>query len=127
YSNLADKPNATSSQRMNIIKDSAKEIGPAILIAVLTTVVTFVPVFALEGAEGKLFVPLAWAKTLAMLGAVFVAIVLTPVLSIFMLKGELKPIEKNKVSRIIVNTYKPLLNWVLEHRKKFILAPVFAC
>ncbi len=127
YSHLAENPQSKGEQRVKIIMNSAKEIGPAILTAVLTTIITFIPVFALEGSEGKLFVPLAWAKTLAMLGAVFVAIVLTPVLSIFMLKGELKPIEKNKVSKKIVDIYKPLLNWILEHRKKFIAAPVIAC
>lgn len=127
YSHLAENPTGSSKERIAIIQKSAKEIGPAILTAVLTTVVTFIPVFALEGAEGKLFGPLAWAKTLAMLGAVFVAIVLIPVLSIFMLKGELKPIEKNKISKKIVDTYQPLLNWVLENRKKFILAPFILC
>ena len=127
YSHLAENPNASGEDRIKNIRNSAKEIGPAILTAVLTTVITFVPVFALEGSEGKLFIPLAWAKTLAMLGAVFVAIVLTPVLSIFMLKGELKPIEKNKVSKKIVDTYKPLLNWVLENRKRFIAAPLITC
>ncbi len=127
YSHLAENPGASNQDRILIIKNSAKEIGPAILTAVLTTIVTFVPVFALEGAEGKLFVPLAWAKTLAMLGAVFVAIVLTPVLSIYMLKGKLKPIEKNRVSKKIVDIYKPLLAWVLENRKAFIAAPVLVC
>lgn len=124
YSHLADNPTNDPKQRTRIISESAKEIGPAILTAVLTTVVTFIPVFALEGAEGKLFVPLAWAKTLAMLGAVFVAIVLIPVLSIFFLKGELRPIEQNKVSKKIVDFYKPALNWVLDNRKKFIAMPV---
>jgi Cu(I)/Ag(I) efflux system membrane protein CusA/SilA len=124
YSHLADNPADDPKKRIQIISDSAKEIGPAILTAVLTTVVTFIPVFALEGAEGKLFGPLAWAKTLAMLGAVFVAIVLIPVLSIFFLKGELKPIEENKVSKKIVDLYRPALNWVLDNRKKFIAMPV---
>lgn len=127
YSHLAQKEQLSSKERVEIICESAKEIGPAILTAVLTTVVTFVPVFALDGAEGKLFGPLAWAKTLAMLGAVFVAIVLLPVLSIYMLKGKLVPMERNKVSRSIVNIYSPLLNWVLEHRKVFLLAPLVTC
>ncbi len=129
YSHLAENPNAADDvkERIRIVGESAKEIGPAILTAVLTTVVTFIPVFALEGAEGKLFGPLAWAKTLAMLGAVFVAIVLTPVLSIYMLKGELKPIEKNTVSRKIVSFYRPLLSWVLEHRSTFMIAPLLLC
>lgn len=127
YSHLAQKEQLSSKERVEIICESAKEIGPAILTAVLTTVVTFVPVFALDGAEGKLFGPLAWAKTLAMLGAVFVAIVLLPVLSIYMLKGKLVPMERNKVSRSIMNIYSPLLNWVLEHRKVFLLAPLLTC
>jgi Cu(I)/Ag(I) efflux system membrane protein CusA/SilA len=126
YSHLAENPLARGKDRIKIISDSAKEIGPAILTAVLTTIVTFLPVFALEGAEGKLFGPLAWAKTLAMLGSVLVAIILVPVLSIFMLKGELKPLKKNKVSRKILDIYKPALDWVLTHRKKFILAPTIA-
>lgn len=129
YSHLAENPNAATNldERIRVIRHSAKEIGPAILTAVLTTVVTFIPVFALEGAEGKLFGPLAWAKTLAMLGAVFVAIVLTPVLSIYLLGGKLKPLEGNRVSRGIVNLYQPALNWILEHRKIFLMAPVLIC
>ena len=90
-----------------------------------TTVITFLPVFALEGSEGKLFGPLAWAKTLAMLGAVAVAIILLPALSAFLLKGELPPIEKNKVSTLIVQKYRPILNWLLDHRKLFFIFPMF--
>jgi Cu(I)/Ag(I) efflux system membrane protein CusA/SilA len=127
YSHLANNPNSNGKERIDIIKKSAKEVGPSILTAVLTTVVTFIPVFALEGAEGKLFVPLAWTKTLAMLGSVFVAIILIPVLSIFMLKGNLRPIEKNKMSKKIINIYEVLLNWILENRKKFILIPIILC
>ncbi|MDA8793054.1 CusA/CzcA family heavy metal efflux RND transporter [Bacteriovoracaceae bacterium] len=127
YSHLAENHLVKGKERVQIILNSAKEMGPAIFTAVLTTIITFIPVFALEGAEGKLFIPLAWAKTLAMLGAVFVALVLIPVLSIFMLKGELKPIEKNKVSQKIVGLYRPLLDWVLEHRKLFLLMPLLTC
>jgi Cu(I)/Ag(I) efflux system membrane protein CusA/SilA len=126
YSHLANEKDLKTSARIKIIANSAKEIGPAILTAVLTTIITFIPVFALEGAEGKLFVPLAWAKTLAMLGSVFVAIVLVPVLAIFFLKGELKPIEENKVSKKIVDIYTPMLEWVLNHRKQFLFAPLIA-
>jgi Cu(I)/Ag(I) efflux system membrane protein CusA/SilA len=123
YSHLADRPDASKSERIEIIVKSAREVGPAILTAVATTIVTFLPVFGLEGSEGKLFGPLAWAKTLAMFGSVVVAIILVPALSVYLLKGELKPIEKNKVSRFIVDTYRPSLNWMLEHRKLFVLFP----
>jgi Cu(I)/Ag(I) efflux system membrane protein CusA/SilA len=123
YSHLADKPKASKSERIEIIIKSAREVGPAILIAVATTIVTFLPVFGLEGSEGKLFGPLAWAKTLAMFGSVIVAIILVPALSTYLLKGKLKPIEKNKVSHLIIRTYKPALNWMLENRKIFIIFP----
>ena len=82
YSHLSEKPDASKSERVEIIVKSAREVGPAILTAVMTTIVTFLPVFGLEGSEGKLFGPLAWAKTLAMFGSVVVAIILVPALSL---------------------------------------------
>ncbi|MDB9787083.1 CusA/CzcA family heavy metal efflux RND transporter, partial [Bacteriovoracaceae bacterium] len=123
YSHLAQNPNSSHKDRINIIINSAREVGPAIITAVSTTIITFLPVFGLEGSEGKLFIPLAWAKTLAMLGSVIVAIILVPTLSTFMLKGRLKPIEKSKVSTFILSKYRPLLSWMLEHRKLFLVFP----
>ncbi|MBT7608451.1 MAG: efflux RND transporter permease subunit [Bacteriovoracaceae bacterium] len=123
YSHLAINPNASSKERIEVIISSAREVGPAILIAVLTTVITFLPVFALEGAEGKLFIPLAWAKTFAMLGSVIVAIILVPALSVFLLKENLKPMGENKFSVFIITKYKLALSWVLDHRKEFLIAP----
>lgn len=124
YSNLSENPNASKKERIEIIVKSAREVGPAILTAVSTTIVTFLPVFGLEGSEGKLFGPLAWAKTLAMFGSVLVAIILVPALSAYFLKGELKPLAKNRVSSFIIKSYKPSLNWMLEHRKVFLVVPV---
>lgn len=124
YSKLADSSGKNRKHRVQLIIDSAKEVGPAILIAALTTILSFLPVFALEEAEGKLFIPLAWAKTLAMFGSLIVAITLIPALSVFFLKGNLKPIRKNFVSRSILRGYRPLLSFVLEHRFLFLLAPI---
>lgn len=123
YSHLANSPNVSKKERIEIVVKSAREVGPAIFTAVLTTIITFLPVFGLEGSEGKLFGPLAWAKTLAMLGSVLVAIILVPALSTYMLKGNLKPIEKNKVSTFIINNYKPTLSWMLDNRKIFVMFP----
>jgi len=120
YSGLSTNP----KDRVASIIRSAKEVGPAIITAVMTTIVTFLPVFALQGAEGKLFAPLAWSKTLALLGAVFVALTLIPVLSIYLLKGKLKPIEKNKVSKKILKIYKPALKLVLNNKKRFAIIPI---
>ena len=119
YSALAQNPEADKNKRIELALGAAKEVGPAILTAVLTTIVTFLPVFALTGAEGKLFGPLAWAKTLAMLGAVIVAVVLIPAISVYFLKGKLRPIEKNKVGSFLVGAYRPTLSWLLDHKKVF--------
>lgn len=124
YSHLSKNPKATEKERIKIIIESAKEVGPAILTAVCTTIITFLPVFALEGSEGKLFGPLAWAKTLAMGGSVFVALILIPGMCVYLLRGQLRPIESNRVSQAIVNLYRPALIWVLENRKLFLIAPL---
>ncbi|MEC7184167.1 MAG: efflux RND transporter permease subunit, partial [Bdellovibrionota bacterium] len=124
YSHLAQNPHAGKKDRIEIIIKSAREVGPAIMTAVATTIVTFLPVFALEGSEGKLFGPLAWAKTLVMFGSVIVAVILVPALSPYLLKGKLKPIEKNKASSLIIKTYQPALIWMLDNRKKFFILPL---
>jgi Cu(I)/Ag(I) efflux system membrane protein CusA/SilA len=123
YSQLAKNPTEDKDKRINLIIKAAREVGPAILTAVATTIITFLPVFGLEGSEGKLFGPLAWAKTLAMFGSVIVAIILVPALSAYLLKGNLRPIEKNKVSKFIVTTYRPVLSWFLDNRKVFLIFP----
>jgi len=124
YSDLASQPKAKDKERVQIIIKSAREVGPAILTAVSTTIVTFLPVFGLEGSEGKLFGPLAWAKTLAMFGAVIVSIILVPALSCYLLKGPLVPIEKNKITKTLLYYYQRILSWTLDHRKIFIIFPI---
>ena len=96
YASLAAQPEADKQQRLQIVAHAALEVGPAIMTAVMTTIVTFLPVFALEGSEGKLFTPLAWTKTLAMFGSLLVAVVLIPALATFFLRGKLKPLQKKQ-------------------------------
>lgn len=124
YAKLADNPQAGPKDRLKLIVEASSEVGPAVLTAVMTTIVTFLPVFGLEGAEGKLFGPLAWAKTLAMFGAVTVAIVLIPVLAVFLLRGELKPLQESRFGSGLIRIYEPSLSWVLENRGKFLLIPI---
>ena len=121
YAHLANKPSDNEQGRIQIIIEASREVGPAILTAVLTTIVTFLPVFALQGSEGKLFTPLAWTKTLAMLGALTVAIILIPSLATLFLRGKLRPLEDNRVSSIIVRTYRLLLTKIL------CIRPIFLC
>lgn len=124
YASLAAQPEADKQQRLQIVAQAAREVGPAIMTAVMTTIVTFLPVFALEGSEGKLFTPLAWTKTLAMFGSLLVAVVLIPALAAFFLRGQLKPLQKNKLSLGIVNSYRFLLQRLLRRRGLFLFALV---
>ncbi len=110
--------------RLEVIFEAAKEVGPAVMTAILTTVVSFFPVFALEAQEGKLFRPLAYTKTFALLASVFIALTLTPVLCFYLLRGKLVPIEENPVGKVLVKYYEKILRWVLAHRMKFLLIPV---
>ncbi|MFH1458753.1 MAG: CusA/CzcA family heavy metal efflux RND transporter [Candidatus Omnitrophota bacterium] len=114
----------TGRPRIEIIFDAAKEVGSAVITAVLTTVISFFPIFALTGQEGKLFKPLAFTKTFALMGSVFIALTLVPVLAFFLLKGKLLPIEENPLGRRIVRAYEKILRWVLNHKRMFISIPI---
>ncbi len=114
----------TGRPRLEIIYEAAKEVGSAVITAILTTVVSFFPVFALIAQEGKLFRPLAFTKTFALLGSVFIALTLVPVLSYFFLKGRLIPIEENPFSKRLVRVYEKILRWVLKNKVKFLSIPL---
>ncbi len=124
YTHLSDHPHASDKKRLEIISNAAKEVAGPIFMAIITIIITFLPVFGLEGSEGKLFHPLAFAKTLAMIGSSLVALILIPALSFYLLRGKLKKIEENPIAIRLLNLYRPTLNWVLTHRKKFLILPI---
>ena len=103
--------------RLEVIFDAAKEVGSAVITAILTTVVSFFPVFAFESQEGKLFKPLAYTKTFALLASVFLALTLVPVLSFYLLKGKLKEDSENPATAVMHKYYEKILRWWLSHRK----------
>src|SRR3989338_6694572 len=109
--------------RLEVLFEAASEIGSAVITAILTTVVSFIPVFALEAQEGKLFHPLAYTKTFALLASVVVALTLTPVLALYGLKGRLTPPEENFLVKRLHFIYEKILRWVLAHRKRFLCIP----
>lgn len=109
--------------RLEIIYSAATEVGSAVMTAILTTVVSFLPVFALEAQEGKLFHPLAWTKTLSLLASVVIALTLTPVLCLTMLRGRLRAPEENILVKLLQKVYEKILRWVLNNRKKFLIIP----
>ena len=126
YRNLiihADEIKKGIKSRLEVVFNAASEVGSAVLTAVLTTVVSFLAVFALESQEGKLFKPLAYTKTFALLASVVVALTLVPVLSMYFLKGKLRSPEENPLVRILQRNYEKVLRWCLNHRIVFLLIP----
>jgi len=109
--------------RLEVIFEASKEVGSAVMTAILTTVVSFIPVFALISQEGKLFRPLAYTKTFALLASVFIALTLTPTLCFYLLRGKLIPVEEAPFSKFLVKYYEKILRWILAHRKVFLSIP----
>lgn len=107
----ADKKN-----HWQIILDSSKEVGPALFYSLLIIAVSFVPVFALEAQEGRLFKPLAFTKTYAMGASAFLAITIVPVLLGYMVRGKIKPETANPVNRFLVAVYRPVIRFVLRFK-----------
>ena len=105
----------TDAERWRLTADAAAEVGPALFISLLVVALSFVPVFALEAQEGRLFEPLAYTKTYAMAAAAGLAITLVPVLMGYLIRGRIRPERENPVNRGLVVAYRPALDAVLRH------------
>ena len=95
------------------VVDSAAEVGPAVFFSLLVITVSFLPVFALQAQEGRLFSPLAYTKTFAMAAAAILAITLVPVLMGYFVRGRIRPESANPVNRFFAFLYRPVLRIVL--------------
>ena len=100
-----------------IAAKSAKQVGRAIFFSEAIIVVSFLPVFMLEGQEGKLFHPLAFTKTFAIAGSAFITITLVPMLMTMFMKGKLRPENKNPINNFFSKLYDPVLRLALKYRK----------
>lgn len=110
----------TQAERISIIEQSSRQVGPGVFYSTIVVIASFLPVFLLTGMEGKLFGPLAWTKTFILLVDAILAISLTPVLISFLLKGKLQPESKNPITRSLERVYEPVLRWALRWRKTVI-------
>jgi Cu(I)/Ag(I) efflux system membrane protein CusA/SilA len=110
-----------SEERLRVSIEGAQEVGKPVFFALLTTIIGFIPVFVLTGQAGKLFRPLAFTKTFAMVGAAIIALMLLPTLSYYLLRGRLRLVEENKTTRILHKGYNPIIGWSLKHKKIIIL------
>jgi len=111
-------------ERLDVCIKAAQEVGKPVLFALLTTIIGFIPVFVLTGQAGKLFRPLAFTKTFAMVGAAIIALTLMPTLSYYLLRGKLRLAEDNFTSRLLFKIYKPTINWAINHKKIIVLISV---
>jgi Cu(I)/Ag(I) efflux system membrane protein CusA/SilA len=107
-----------------LVVDASKEVGPPLFFSLLIIAVSFLPVFTLEAQEGRLFRPLAFTKTYAMLGASLLAVTLVPVLLGYCIHGNIRPEEKNPVNRLLVRIYHPIIKLVLKIKIPVIIAAV---
>ncbi len=102
-----DKP------RTEILIEAATEIGPALFFSLLIITVSFLPIFALEAQEGRLFHPLAFTKTFAMAAAAFLSVTVVPALMVIFVRGRIIPEQKNPLNRLLIGLYRPIIRAVL--------------
>ncbi|WP_042846993.1 efflux RND transporter permease subunit [Providencia rettgeri] len=110
-----------NAQRWKLITDSAVEVGPALFISLLIITLSFIPIFTLEGQEGRLFGPLAFTKTYAMAGAAALALIVIPILMGYWIRGNIPNENKNPLNRWLISLYSPILLKVLAWPKTTLL------
>jgi Cu(I)/Ag(I) efflux system membrane protein CusA/SilA len=111
-----DTGQLSPDERWKIVIDSAKEVGPALFFSLLIITVSFLPVFTLEGQEGRLFKPLAFTKTFAMAAASLLSVTLVPVTMGLFVRGTLYRERANPVNRALIWLYGPVIRSVLRYR-----------
>src|SRR6185437_4668736 len=119
-----DAREGAKRSRWELVSESAREVGPALFVSLLIITVSFIPVFALEAQEGRLFKPLAWTKTLAMAAASLLSITLVPVMMGLFIRGAVKPEAANPVNRALMAIYRPVIRFVLRNRLLTIVTAV---
>jgi Cu(I)/Ag(I) efflux system membrane protein CusA/SilA len=108
----------------DLIADAAKEVGPSLFFSLLIIAISFLPVFMLEAQEGRLFHPLAFTKTYAMVGASLLSVTIVPVLMGYMIRGKIRPEGKNPVNRFLIWIYHPIIKIVLKAKILVVLLAV---
>ena len=134
YERLLEKNPQNNEERLKVIMASALEVGQPIVFAIFIIILSFIPIFALTGMEGKLFHPLAWTNVFAMIGTLIAALLLVPALCFWFLRGKLKKENEIPVNKFFMKKYEPLLKRALNYKKitlsiagvLFVIASIFA-
>ena len=105
-----------SRPRREVLIEAAVEVGPSLFFSLLIVTASFLPIFALEAQEGRLFKPLAFTKTYAMAGAALLSVLVVPALMVLLVRGRIVPEAANPLNRAIRAVYRPALEWALRRR-----------
>jgi Cu(I)/Ag(I) efflux system membrane protein CusA/SilA len=105
---------APEKPRTEVLIEAASEVGPALFFSLLIITVSFLPIFALEAQEGRLFHPLAFTKTFAMAAAALLSVTVVPALMVLFVRGRIIPEHKNPVNRALIAVYRPVIDAVLK-------------
>ncbi|TYC59656.1 efflux RND transporter permease subunit [Zoogloea oleivorans] len=116
----------SAGERLEAMLAACKEVGPALFFSLLIITVSFLPVFSLEGQEGRLFSPLAYTKTFSMAGAAILSVTLVPVLMLLFIRGKIMPEAKNPVNRALIWVYRPIIAAVMRWKKTTIAIALLA-
>ncbi len=107
-----------------VLLRAMQEVGPSVFFALLVITTSFLPIFALEATEGRLFKPLAWTKTWAMASAAGLSVTLTPALVMLLIRGRLRREDANPLNRWLVRVYTPIVRQVVRRRRAVIAGAV---
>ncbi|MBK7000521.1 MAG: efflux RND transporter permease subunit [Rhodoferax sp.] len=107
----------STNDRFEAMLAACKEVGPALFFSLLIITVSFLPVFSLEGQEGRLFSPLAYTKTFSMASAAILSVTLVPVLMMLFIRGHIMPESRNPVNRFLIWVYRPIIAGVMRWKK----------
>jgi len=113
-------------ERWTVLTDAAAEVGPALFFSLLIITFSFIPVFTLQGQEGRLFSPLAFTKTYAMAGAAILSVTLVPVLMGYLIRGKIPAESSNSLNRFLTRIYAPVLDLVMRRPKTTLLIAALA-
>jgi Cu(I)/Ag(I) efflux system membrane protein CusA/SilA len=107
--------------RSEVLIEAAVEVGPALFFSLLIITVSFLPIFALEAQEGRMFKPLAYTKTFAMAAAALLSVTLVPALMMLFVRGRIMPEQRNPVNRALIWIYRPVIRAALKYKAATVL------
>ena len=117
---------APDKPRTEVLIEAASEVGPALFFSLLIITVSFLPIFSLEGQEGRMFGPLAYTKTFSMAAAAFLSVTLVPALMVVFVRGRIIAEHRNPVNRMLIALYRPVIATVLRAKTLTVLVALAA-